>query len=95
MKMFGQYLRLHDKKGPSSGLLGLEGISLRETIEQGTGAKEAQCPVKRQSREVLQPWVLGSLPFLPPSLRLFVLPLYFWGFSPGEHKDVSKLSGLV
>lgn len=55
MKMFGQYLRLHDKKGPSSGLLGLEGISLRETIEQGTGAKEAQCPEKRQSREVLQP----------------------------------------
>ena len=66
MKMSGCYLWLCDKKLSSYDWLALGGISLRETVEQGTGAKEAKCLLKRQSREVFQPRVLACLPFLPP-----------------------------
>ena len=66
MKMFGCCLWLCDKKLSSYGWLALGGISLRETVELGIGAKEAKCHLKRQSREVVQPRVLACLPFLPP-----------------------------
>lgn len=75
MKMFGCCLWLCDKQLSSYGWLALGGISLRETVEPGIGAKEAKCHSKRQSREVFQPRVLACLPFLlpppPPHLSSF------------------------
>jgi hypothetical protein len=97
MKMFGCCLWLCDKKLSSYGWLALGGISLRETVELGIGAKEAKCHLKRQSREGSAASRVSRSSFSPspPPAPSFLLLLHFRCLSPGGHKDVSKLSGLV